>query len=340
MSFLAPLWIVAAAVVAGAFAVALVLVERRRREVLAASGLVVRRGGGRTVAIALAIAGIALLLVAAARPQAVVTIPRAAGTVVVAVDTSASMTAEDVDPTRLAAAQAAAVSFIEAQPTTVDIGVVSFAEGALATQTPSEDHLAAEEAVDSLSATGATSLGQAILAALSAITGETVTLDGATESGESGTETTATAASTGTAASTSETDDPGYWGDATIVLISDGEDTAGPDALAAAELASSLGVHIETIGVGTAAGTTLEVDGYTVTTALDEALLTQVAETTGGSYHELADASEVDDVAAGLDLRVTAQTEETEVTALVAGAALVVLLVGGSLMIIRTGRPL
>ena len=74
--------------------------------------------------------------------------------------------------------------------------------------------------------------------------------------------------------------DLGYWGSATIVLLSDGEDTGGPDAVAAAELAATAGVHIETIGVGTVEGTTIEVDGYQVATALNEELLTEVAETT------------------------------------------------------------
>ena len=69
------------------------------------------------------------------------------------------------------------------------------------------------------------------------------------------------------------------------MLLSDGEDTGGPDAVAAAELAAAAGVHIETIGVGTVEGATIEVDGYQLATALDEELLTEVAETTGGTYH-------------------------------------------------------
>ena len=69
------------------------------------------------------------------------------------------------------------------------------------------------------------------------------------------------------------------------MLLSDGEDTERPDAVAAAELAATAGVHIETVGVGTSGGTTIEVDGYQVATALNEDLLTEVAEATGGSYH-------------------------------------------------------
>jgi Ca-activated chloride channel family protein len=132
----------------------------------------------------------------------------------------------------------------------------------------------------------------------------------------------------------------GYWGSATIVLLSDGEDTGGPDAVAAAELAAAAGVHIETIGVGTEKGTTIEVDGYQVATALNEDLLTKVAETTTGSYHRAGDAQALDKIYQSLDLRITTQATFVELTGVAVGVAVLLLTIGGLLMISWFGRIL
>ena len=236
--------------------------------------------------------------------------PRAAGTVILAFDVSNSMAAKDVAPTRLAAAQAAAIGFVQAQPDTVDIGVVAFDQGALTTQQPTDDHERTVAAINRLTVAGGTSLGQAILASLTTIVGQT-----------------------GRACPTRTSDAPppnlGYWGSATIVLLSDGEDTGGPDAVAAAELAATAGVHIETIGVGTVDGTTIEVDGYQVATALNEDLLTQVAQTTTGSYHRAEDAQALDAVYQSLDLRITTKDESVELTGAAVGVAVLLLTIGG-----------
>ncbi|WP_062202315.1 VWA domain-containing protein [Demequina salsinemoris] len=343
MTFLSPWMLLAAAVAVAALTAGAVVLARRRRRALAAAGIPTRRSWAPQVPTALLIAGVGLLLVSSARPQAVITLPRAAGTVVIAIDTSASMTADDVSPSRLEAAQEAASEIVEAQASSVDVGVVAFSGGALSTQLPSEDHTEAIAAIASASSSGSTSLGQAILTALSAITGETVTLDGSTDDGttDDGTSTLdGTDAQAADYTETSDTSDLGYWGSATIVLISDGEQTSDPDAIAAAELAAELGVHVETVGVGTTEGTTIEVDGYTASTALDEELLTEIAATTGGSYHALSDVSELDDVASSLDLRVTVQEEERELTPFLAALALALLVAGAGITIVRTGRLL
>ncbi len=238
-----PLLLVVGILVVAALACVAVLFARRRSAALAAAGVVASRGW--PAGLWLSLAGLAVLTLAAAGPTAQIPVPRAAGTVILAIDTSNSMGADDLDPTRLAAAQEAALEFIAAQPDTVDIGLVVFQEGALTTAQPSADHAAAAAAVERLTVSGGTSLGEAILTSLSAITGSTVTI------AEDGT-----------------TPDLGYWGSATIVLFSDGEES-GASTDAAAALAQTAGVHIETVGVGTTAGTTVEVDGYTLHTALD-----------------------------------------------------------------------
>jgi Ca-activated chloride channel family protein len=313
-------------VVAGVACVALALLygrlHRDRARTLAAAGLTPpgRSGVRRHVPPALFLAALTLLLFAVARPEATVRIPRAEGTVILTFDVSNSMTAKDVAPTRLAAAQNAATGFVDAQPSTVDIGVVAFDQGATTTHTPTRNHEDAVAAIKRLRASGGTSIGQAILAALTAIVGQDVKLPDLN----------------------SDAPKPllGYWGSATIVLLSDGEDTGGPDALAAAQLAADAGVHIETVGVGTVAGTTIEVDGFQVATALDEDLLTQIAQSTNGSYHRAADAQSLDTIYRSLDLRITAKPELLELTGAVVGAAVLLLTIGGLLMISWYGRIL
>jgi len=129
----------------------------------------------------LSLAGVGVLAVAVAGPTASLPVGRSAGTVILAMDVSNSMSADDVAPSRLAAAQQAASAFIDAQPDTVDIGVVGFDQGALTTSLPTADRAVAKAAVQNLRTSGGTSLASAILGSLSAITGKTVTIgeDGA-----------------------------------------------------------------------------------------------------------------------------------------------------------------
>jgi Ca-activated chloride channel family protein len=324
MSFKLPIMIAVAIVVTAALIWGYTWLDRRRRATLAAVG--VRNPIPRQVRIrqhippSLFLVALALLLVAAARPQATVSVPRAAGTVVLAFDVSNSMTAKDVTPSRLAAAQAAGDGFVKAQPDSVDIGVVAFDEGALTTHAPAKDHDQAIAAIDRLKAAGSTSLGQAILASLGVITGKMVSLPDPN--------------------STAPAPNLGYWGSATIVLLSDGEDTGGPDALAAAALAADAGVHIETVGFGTTGGATITVDGYQVATSLNEDLLTQIAQTTAGSYHRAGDAQALNTIYRSLDLRITSKPEFMELTGAAVGLAIGFLLIGGMLMITWFGRIL
>jgi Ca-activated chloride channel homolog len=266
------------------------------------------------------LAALVLLLLAVARPQATIGVPRTAGTVILAFDVSNSMGAEDIAPSRLAAAQSTAIRFVEAQPETVDVGVVAFSQGALTTHLPTAEHQETVDAINRLRVAGGTSLGHAILASLTAIVGETVSLPDPSSS--------------------APPQNLGYWGSATIVLLTDGEDTGGPDALAAAELAAAAGVRIETVGVGTVDGSTVEIDGYQLATALNEELLTEIAETTRGSYHRAEDGDSLDAVYQLLDLRTTTKEELVELTAAAVAVAVLLLTIGGLLMIHWFGRIL
>jgi Ca-activated chloride channel family protein len=325
VSFQYPLVLAVAVLVTGAAIAGYVTLQRRRTAALTAAGFGALAGGrSRRAAVrrhlpyALLLAALPILLVGLARPEAEVAVPRVAGTVVLAFDVSNSMSADDVAPSRLAAAQAAATGFVEGQPDTVDVGVLVFGDQALLTQAPTDDHAAAVAAIGRLSASGGTSLGQAILVALGTITGKPVSLPAEGE--------------------TPTTGDLGYWPSATIVVFSDGQDTGGPDAQRAAELAAAAGVRIQTVGVGTARGATVEVDGFQLGTALDETLLSTVAQTTGGTYHRAGDADTLADTTASIDLRLTTTKEPVELTAPFAGVALLLLAVGALLGIRWHGR--
>jgi len=325
VSFLDPLLLAVAVLVTAAAIAGYVVLQRRRAAALATAGFGSLAGGNsrraavrRHLPYALLLAALPIMLTGLARPEAKLAVPRVAGTVVLAFDVSNSMKATDVTPTRLAAAQAAATDFVERQPDSVDVGVLIFGDQALLTQAPTDDHAAAEAAIGRASASGGTSLGQAILVALGTITGKPVSLPAG-----------------GAAPDTSTL---GYWPSATIVVFSDGQQTGGPDAEAAAELAAAAGVRIQTVGVGTAKGATVEVDGYQLGTSLDEALLTTVAQTTGGAYHPAGDAAALADTTKSIDLRLTTKKEPVELTAPFAAAALLLLTLGGLLGIRWHGR--
>jgi len=311
--------------VAAGLAWAAVVVGRRRAAALASAGVVAGgpgRGRARPGGVWFTIAGVAVLALAVAGPAASVPVSHASGTVILAMDVSGSMAATDVAPSRLAAAKQAALSFINAQPASVDIGVVAFQQGGLEAALPTADHATVSAAVRRLTAGGGTSLGDAILASLSAITHKTVTI------GRDG-----------------SAPNIGYWPSATIVLFSDGQDEAegagtgadsGTDA--AASVAEKAGVHIDTVGVGTTTGTTVDVDGYHLFTALDEATLKSISQATGGTYHPASDASELDGIASSINLRLTVTNEPLPLAGAFIALALVLLAAGAVLTVTRSGR--
>lgn len=315
MSVASPWRLVLGALIVAVLVAGVIVTSRRRRAALASAGVA---AGGRRFVLGpwLSIVGIGVLAVAVAGPAASVPVSRAAGTVVIAMDVSNSMSATDVAPSRLAAAKKAAGAFVDAQPSSVDIGVVAFQTGALTTYQPSADHTQATAAIQRLDVAGGTSLASAILTSLSAITGKPVTI------GRSGT-----------------VPDLGYWGSATIVLFSDGGDEGdGTATAAAATAAQAAGVHIETVGVGTAAGTAVEVDGYRIQTALDQDVLGGVAKTTGGSYHPASDTAELDGIASTINLRLTTHHENLPLAGAFTAIAIALLAVGAVLTVLRTGR--
>jgi Ca-activated chloride channel family protein len=296
----------------------------QRRAQLAAEGLVaaaaLRPDRWRHVAPLLLLAALTLLLSSLARPAATVAEPRREGTVILAFDVSTSMAAKDLSPTRLDAAKAAARTFVAKQPSTIRLGVVAFGDSAVISQQPTNDRTQVLAAIDRLAPQGGTALGRGIVSAISAIAGKPISVD---ETGQDG---------------TAGGDDLGYYGSAAVVLLSDGENTTEPDPLVLAELASTAGVRIYPIGLGSPQGTVLEVDGFQVATRLDEATLRQIADTTDGTYYAASDTAALSKVYSAINLTWTARTERREITSWFAAVAAALLLLGTGVSVIRSGR--
>lgn len=279
-----------------------------------------RAGWRRHLPPALFLAALALLLVGLARPMVVVAVPRFEGTVILAFDASTSMLADDLEPSRMDAAKGAASAFVREQPSTIQIGVVAFSDGAFIVQSPTNVQADVLAAIDRLAPQGGTSLSEGMFASLSAIAGRPVELG----------------------AAVSEDDvlagDIGYFGSAVIVLLSDGEHTSRVDPLVMAQLAANAGVRIFPIGIGSTAGTTLEIEGYRVATALNAPLLEAIATATDGVYFHAEDEAGLTRVYDTIDLRLAIDGEETEVTSLLAAAAMLLLVVGAGLTTFWFGR--
>ncbi len=305
--------------------------QRRRRGLIASYGslgvvreLGGRPGGGRRVGWRrhtpplLFLIALALLLVALARPQTTVSLPKVAGTVILAFDVSGSMAADDIKPTRMEAAKVAARDFVAQQPPTVRIGVVAFSDSGLAVQAPTNDQTVILAAINRLTPATGTSLGNGILVSLN-----TIAL------AEKGEQTNYYRNLTPSVAPTPTPVPKGTHTSAVIVVLTDGESNVMPDPLAAAKTAANRGVRIYPVGIGSAAGAVLRINGFAVQTQLDEAVLKQIAQATDGTYYNAATAQDLQSVYANLSSQLIVKPEQIEVTALFSGAGLLVMLIGG-----------
>lgn len=305
-------------------------IERGRRGRLAAYGgpLAAQgtaRGSARLrrhVPPALLVLGLIFMSVALARPQAVISLPRPEGMVILAFDVSGSMGATDLKPTRMDAAKAAAKDFVSKQPSSVTIGVVAFSDAGISVQTPTNDQATVLAAIDRLAPQHGTSLGQGIYASLDAIA--------VAEAGPYANDYYSNASPATTPAPTPTPVPAGTHAPAVIVLLSDGENNESPDPLAAAQTAAERGIRIDTVGIGTTSGSTVTIDGFQLFTQLDAATLQGISQETGGTYYAAADEQQLISIYDNLDTQLVVQPQLTEITSLLAGMSLI-LLVGGAL---------
>jgi Ca-activated chloride channel family protein len=311
--FLQPLWLLALLPVA-ALAAAYVWRQLRRRayavrftnvellKTLAPKGL----GWRRHVAAGVFLLALLALATAMARPSVDAKEPLERATVMLAIDVSLSMEADDVQPNRLAAAQEAAKEFVRQLPDSYNLGMVSFAKSANVLVSPTKDHESVVQAIDGLQLAEATATGEAVFTCLQAI--QTVPADGANGAPP-----------------------------ARIVLLSDGYRTYGRSIEEAATAASSANVPVSTIAFGTDSGV-VDIGGQLQRVPVDRLSLAQLAETTSGFFYEAASAGELKQVYEDMGSSIGHRIMPREITQWYAGAALLFALVAGGMSLLWTSR--
>ena len=281
----------------------------------------------RRIPAALLVTGMVVLVLAMARPESVIGVPRFEGTVVLAFDVSGSMAATDMEPSRMEASKAAARQFVSRQPESILIGVVAFSDAGFSVLVPTDDQAAVLAAIDRLGPERGTSIARGIVSSLTAIA--------------------ASARDPEAGYYTNRSPDPdplppvvspGTFAPAAIVLLTDGENNQQPDPLVAAQAAAERGVRIFTVGLGTEAGTTLEVEGFRVHSRLDEPSLRLMAELTDGAYYAASEPDQLADIYQDIGTRFVIRPEATEITSFVAGAGLALLVLGALGSLLWLGR--
>ena len=332
MTFLWPNMLWAMLLVPALIALYVFLVTRRKKTTLryANLGLVreaLGRGGAwrRHVPPLLMLLALSALLFAASRPAALIKLPSAQETIVLAMDVSGSMRAADVLPSRLVAAQEAAKSFIAELPRNVKIAVVSFAGTAAVVQAPTLSRDDVNASIDRFQLQRGTAIGSGIVLSLATIFPE-AGIDLSQITG---------ARSMPPGPNDKPPPDfkpvaPGSFSSAAIILLTDGQRTTGPDSLEAAKMAADRGVRIYTVGIGTKEGETIGFEGWSMRVRLDEETLKAIAKLTNADYFYAGTAQDLKKVYQGLSTRLIVEKKETEISALLAmiGAALVVLAAG------------
>lgn len=262
-----------------------------------------RPGWRRHIAASVFLLAIAALMVAWAQPADEVLVPKERATVVLAIDTSLSMEATDVIPSRIEAAQDAALTFIDGLPEQINVGLVTFDGVARVRVTPTTDRRPVRTAIESLELGPATAIGEAIFAGLDAI--KTAPL----------------------------VDAEGEPVPATMVVMTDGKTTVGrPDAdgaLAAVEAQ----VPVSTIAFGTDRGTII-IDGEIQPVPVEEDALRTIANDTGGQFFRAESLGELESVYADIGSSIGFDTEEIEVTETFVGYAVILVLVSTALSLL------
>ena len=290
---------------------------------------------------------IAALLIGLARPTMVLQVPREDATVILTMDVSGSMRATDVSPTRLDAAKASALSFIDQLPDNVRVGVVAFASEPVTLVSPTTDRAQTKEAINSLTARDGTAMGDALMQVLDIA--EKIQKDNASETPDAS---TAPGASTAPDASpapgsssspTTGTDKPADKPLVAAILLSDGANSVGQaQPLDAAQRAKTLGVPIYTIALGTPDGTVDVQDNFgqnvTLNVPPDTQTLQQIASITGGQAFNAPTAAQLASVYDNLQSRIGYTEQRQEVTFALVGAGLLLVVLGAGLSAVWFGR--
>jgi len=302
---------------------------------------VVRRAASRQwrrhVPPALFLLALSFLLLGFARPTARVTLPWSRSTIMLAMDVSLSMRVKDVKPTRMVAAQEAARSFLHELPRNIEVGLVTFAGSAQVAQQATTDRPSLIGAIDAIQMQMGTAVGSAIVLCLAELFP-----DHGIDLGEMnfGPRRNARSLDEREKAPPKQITPvaPGSYDSAAIILLSDGRRTTGVDTLEAAKMAADRGVRIYVVGLGTVDGHAAAGEGMAIYLQLDEATLREVARMTGGEYYHAGTAEALRSVYQKLGSRLQTQTRETELTALLALVAAILIMAGASLSVLWFGR--
>ena len=307
MSFAAPLWLLALALVPAAVAVARMRRRRAQRYVMRhpataamARAIAAAPRWPRHVPAALALAAVALLAIALARPRVTQRIPTDSASLMLVSDHSGSMAADDVRPTRLAAAISAANTFIDRLPSHVRVGAIGFSTSPDSVQGPTLDHAAARRVIDEQQALGGTDTGDALVLALRLLDGS-----GA------------------------------HHPPAAIVLLSDGAANAGPNPLQVSQTARREHVPIDTVALGTAGGVLSPQGpfGPAVAVPPDPRLMQEIAELSGARAFNARSADQLSTIYTRLGTELSTVGRRRDVT-------LVFVIAGGVLLLAGAGASL
>lgn len=277
------------------------------------------------------LAGITVMILAIARPATTIILPSQQGTVILAIDVSGSMRAEDVKPNRLEAAKTAARTFIEKQSSHVRVGIVSFSGSTAVVQPPTTNHDLALAAINRLSPQRSTAIGSGILVSLATIFEE----PGGTLS-----QTTPDPTTLAKPKNAPAPVGKGTYASAVVILLSDGQSNTGPSPLDAADQAADRGVRVYTIGLGSPGGTVINFEGWSMRVRLDEDTLKRIAQKTDGKYFKANNETDLQNIYENLGTQLVLTPEKTEITALFTALAGLLLLIGVALSLLWFSRIL
>jgi Ca-activated chloride channel homolog len=346
MNFLWPhlLWLLLA--VPAAVTAYVLLMHKKRKAALRYASLTLIKdahGAGhrfrRHVPPFLFLTALTLMLIAIARPAAVVTLPSAHETVILAMDVSGSMRATDVKPSRIVAAQEAARGFVADQPTTTRIGVVSFAATASVVQSPTHSREDILGAIERFQLQRGTAIGSGILVSLKTIFPD-AEFDLRSFNPRREAAKAAAMDPAGSAAKQAAKAAPGSYASAAIILLTDGQTTTGPDPIEAARMAADRGVRVYTVGVGTTSGEIIGAEGWSMRVRLDEESLRTIANVTRAEYFYAGNAVDLQKIYKSLNTKLFFEQKETEVTALFAATAAALALLSAMLSLLWFNRIL
>ena len=325
-----------------------VWVQRRRKKLAVryASLSIVRQALGkgpgwrRHLPPLLLLLALAALILASARPTAVVSLPSNQQTIILAMDVSASMRATDVEPNRLVAAQEAAKTFLKELPRDIKVGIVAFAGSAQVAQGPTLNREDLVSAIDRFQLQRATATGNAIVISLS-----TLFPKAGIELQQLSLERMRGGVGRSLDQAPPKQDEfvpvpPGSYTTGAIVMLTDGQRTTGVDPLDAAKMAADRGVKVYTVGVGTVDGEIIGFEGWSMRVRLDEETLKTIAQKTAAEYFYAGTAHDLKRVYESLSSRLTLEKKETEVSALFALAGALLALLAGGLSVWWFGRVL